>query len=92
VIEDSRDLYGQQWYIFLRYLVSWVRVQACLEGSLKVSILHYTQSIIREATVALLEDMTGHLISDLPGRGSAGVNECSGTLNCTSSGVVMVEE
>jgi hypothetical protein len=31
------------------------------------SILHYTQGIIREATVALLEDMTGHWIRGLPG-------------------------
>jgi len=40
------------------------------------SILHYTQGIIREATAALLEDMTGHWI-----RGRlAGVNEYGGTL------------
>jgi hypothetical protein len=31
------------------------------------SILHYTQGIIREATVALLEDMIGHWIRGLPG-------------------------
>jgi hypothetical protein len=32
-----------------------------------LSILHYTQGIIREATAALLEDMTGHWIRGLPG-------------------------
>ena len=54
------------------------------------SVLHYTQGIIREATVALLEDMKGHWISDLLGGCLVGVNEC-GFLD-TAPNELIVEE
>lgn len=39
-----------------------------------MEVLHYTPGIIREATAALLEDMTGHWVGDPSGGGFAGVN------------------
>lgn len=41
---------------------------------LGMEVLHYTPGIIREATAALLEDMTGHWVGGPSGGGFAGVN------------------
>jgi hypothetical protein len=80
VIEDSQKLYGQAVMYFATVSCLMVLGASLSGGEFGMfSMLQYTQGIIREATAALLEDMTGHWIGDLPAGGSTGVNECNGT-------------